>query len=323
MPEEPHERTSADLGPDEARGPHLWLNWQALRVGQPARSTSYDETIVLHPLWEEHALYSDADVSGELELGPYRVMTIHSRPTARVGAAAQKLLLRHVDHLLAAPPGVDDTDDLDVSGWTGGTLGDQMAALLSLALARRVRCGGVVRQGFSFDDPLGRPTHVLHRSPLMAEPAYEPMIPGIADRANLHDAVDLLKRYSLMCGADAAALTRAAGQFADALWWADADPRIAWLKLVGALEAAANRANMRANEPVAQLKRLRGPLYGRLKKICPDAVPVVAQALAGTMAPEAKLLDFTLEHAPGPPDVRPQGGRVDFGNLEPALIVLW
>lgn len=305
---------------EDVRGPHLWLNWQGMRVGQPARSSSHGQSIVLHPLWEEHALYADADISGELDVGPYRILPVHSSSPARPGRAENRLVLRHIDHLFDAPATADDTDDLDVSEWTGGTLGEQMAALLSLALVRRVRSGGVVRQGFSPGDPLGGPARALHRTPLLAEPAHATMLPGIAEPVDVGDALVLLDQYALLAVADATALTRAAAQFADALWWADADPRLAWLKLVGALEAAANRADMSIDDdPVAQLKRRRGPLYDQVNRVSPDAVSTVAEALAGTLRPEMKLLCFTLAYAPAPPDVRPDRGRIDYSDLSSTL----
>jgi hypothetical protein len=147
------------------------------------------------------------------------------------------------------------------------------------------------------------------------------MLPGIAEQAQLQTAAGLVDVYSRLAATDAAVLTRAAGQYADALWWADADPRISWIKLVGALEAAANCADIAENDedPVALLKRHRGRLYGRLRRIHIDAARITAEALAGTLNAEAKLLTFTLDYVPGPPEVRPAGARVDFDNLEPAL----
>jgi hypothetical protein len=78
----------------------------------------------------------------------------------------------------------------------------------------------------------------------------------------VQDTADLFEKFSRIDAKDAAALTRAAGQYADALWWTDADPRIAWIKLVGALEAAANRADIALgdDDPVTLLKRHRGAL---------------------------------------------------------------
>lgn len=322
MSDAPQPAATAPAGDDSPQpylGPHLWLNWQGMVVGQPARSVSNDESILVHPLWEERALYSDADVTGEIEFGPYALlMTLAGG--GRVGRASQTLVFRHRDHLLEEPPG-RLREELDLGGWTGGDIGDQAAAVLSLALARRVRSGGVVRQGFAPGDPLGRPFAPTHSAPALAEPIRAPMLPGIAESAVVQQAAPRLERYGGLSGLDAIALTRAAGQYADALWWADADPRISWIKLVGALEVAANRWDRAQDDddPVALLKRHRGPLYGRLKKIDPRAVDVVAQSLAGLLNVERKLLAFTLGHVPAPPDRRPQAAQVDYDNLEPAL----
>ncbi len=89
--------------------------------------------------------------------------------------------------------------------------------------------------------------------------------------------------------------------------WADPDPRISWIKLVGALEVAANRWDRAQNDddPVELLKRHRGALYGKLKKIDVRAIDVVARSLASMLNAERKLLAFTLRFAPVPPDRRP------------------
>lgn len=308
---------------EDVRGPHLWLNWQGMLVGQPARTTSYGESILVHPLWEEHALYSDADIRGEFDFGPYRLMTTFATGVG-TGRVSHQLVLRHADHLLEAPVGAGTIDHSDTAGWTGGELGDQMAALLSLSLGSRVRSGGVVRQGFDPGDPLGRPMAMTHRVPMLVEPSQAPMLPGIAKTTALSEAVDLIEGYARLSAADALALTRAAGQYADALWWADADPRIAWIKLVGALEAASNRADVvEDDDPIALLKRHRGKLYGQLKKISSEAARIAAEDLAGTLRAEHKFLAFTIPRVPAPPVERPEGGRVDFNDLEPALRTIY
>jgi len=281
-------------------------------AGQPARHSSQGESILILPLWEEYALYSDADISGEVEFGPYKLlMTLAGG--GRIGRPRQQLVLRYDDHLLEAPPGLG-SDGLDIRGWTGGDLGDQMAALLALALGRRVRSGGVVRQGFDPGDPLGRPFAHMHRAPTLVEPGRAPMLPGIAEPAQVQGTAHLFEAYALLGAEDATALARAAGQYVDALWWADADPRIAWIKLVGALEAAANRADMAMSDddPVALLKRHRGALYGKLRRIDPRAVTVTAKSLAGMLNVEAKLLRFTLANVPEPPTIRPDTATVNF-----------
>lgn len=309
---------------EEIRGPHLWLNWQAMLIGQPARSQSTDSEadIAIRPLWEEHALYSDSTLAGELELGPYEVL-ITLAGGGEVGLARQQLVLRHRDHLAVAPvePLPEDAEP-DLRGWTGGDIADQMAALLALATARRMRSGGVVRQGFEPGDPLGRPLAMTHRPPELVGPGRVPMLPGVTDRRNIEESAGLLDRYKELDAASAVALTRAAGQYADALWWADGDPRIAWIKLVGALEAAANHwdKSKDGDEPEALLRRHRPRLFKKLEKIDATAVTVVAKDLKGTFKAEAKLLDFTLAHLPPPPPTRPSPAhQIDFDDLEPAL----
>jgi hypothetical protein len=137
-------------------------------------------------------------------------------PSGRVGRPKQTLVFRYHDHLLEAPPG-SMHEELDLGGWTGGDIGDQSAALLSLALSRRVQCGGVVRQGFKPGDMLGRPFATSHEVPVLAEPTRAPMLPGIAEPAAVQGTVTRFERYGKLSGADAVALTRAAGQYADAL----------------------------------------------------------------------------------------------------------
>jgi hypothetical protein len=150
------------------------------------------------------------------------------------------------------------------------------------------------------------------------------MLIAISDQCKIEEAAGLLETYGCICSEDAVALTRAAGQYADALWWADADPRISWIKLVGALETAANRFDTGiAPTAIDQLKRHRGRLYGRLKSISVEAVEIVASALAGLLNAEAKMVGFTLEHAPDPPQRRPSVGQFDFGELESALHTIY
>jgi hypothetical protein len=227
---------------DLVRGPAGWLNWQAQRQGQPARSTSKTAGALLIPLWEEYALYSDAPLSGELSIGPYRLVnTLANLPRAR-GGAAMSVVLRTAEHLGDPHIGDIDWSTEALAGYHGGGIADEFAALLSLALGRRFRSGGVIRTAFD-NDPLGVPSEIAHHPPVLPEPAHAPMLPKIAAGANLDDAQPLLLAYATLRGEQALGLVRSAQQYADALWWADADPRIAWIKLVTAAETAANEWN--------------------------------------------------------------------------------
>ena len=290
--------------------------------------SSEEASIVLRPLWSEEALYSDAVLDGALQdCGPYELLPMHDR-SARLGQPAQQVIFRHYDHMIGRAADRDErTPSLDLRGWTGGDIGDQMASVLSLALGRRLRSGGTVRFCLSSGDPLGLPCSRDRRPPQMQEPGYRgTLLPGISDPASLSAARDLLLAYSKLNAVEATALTRAAAQFADALWWADADPRIAWMKLVGALEAGANHYDAAEEhaDPVTLLKRHRGRLYGRLKKAgCEAATAIVAEDLARTFNVEQKLSRFVSAFTPDPPSLRPDVARVDFENLESDLALIY
>lgn len=305
------------------RGPAGWLNWQAERQGQPARATSKTSGALLIPLWEEYALYSDATLGGQLSIGPYRlILTLADMPNT-VGRPAMQVVLRANEHL--GNPDVEEIDwsEEDVAGYYGGNLADEFAALLSLALGRRLRSGGVIRKAFDHD-PLGTPWEGVHRPPMLAEPVHAPMLPKIADDATLEDAKALLTAYSILDGRRAVALVRSAQQYADALWWADADPRIAWIKLVSAMETAANEwSGSRYPDLAVQLERLHNSLYTKLESAAPHAIPIVAKHLKGTIGATAKFLDFTLAFLPNPPDIRPRDSAIDWSELEPVLRVIY
>ena len=304
-----------------ALGPHFWLNWQAQRIGQPARTNSRTHDILIQPLWQEYGLYSDARFTGELDFGPYRLLLAFAPRLAELGRAVLTLVLRTHDHLLDPSSEPLDRERQDVEGFAGGDLGDQLSSLLALALARRVRSGGVTRRAFE-DAPEGKPFLGWHHPPVLVAPVGQAMVPSIADEASLDDARPYLDAYAELDGARAVVVQRAAHQYADALWWADADPRIAWIKLFGALEAAANQWAAEL-DPVEQLKRVNGPFYGELKRKAPAAIDIVARRLSRTLGAERKLLDFVVAHAPDPPQPRPQWGQVDWTDLEPVLRVLY
>jgi len=311
------------------RGPHVWLNWQAARQGHPPRASSHPKrTIQVLPLWQEYSIYSDARIAGNLDAGPYKlIMSFDVQGRRGIGQLHRQLIVRVTDHLPDPEPddgpvdtarAHDFTPNLD--GWTGGDIGEQITALLSVALARRVRSSGVSRECFEgIGDSLGTPRGP-DVAPFLEAPSGYAMIPQLAGEVRIEDAGPFLETYAGLSSKQSAIVLRAAGQYADALWWADADPRMSWIKLVGALETAANEFDQSTtSDPVELLKRHRGRLYGDLKRIDPRAAEVVARHLHGLVQAEDKLLAFTLAHAPAPPPQRPTIAQFDFGELESAL----
>jgi hypothetical protein len=317
------------------RGPHGWLNWYAQMMGQPQRQAAHPENVVIHPIWEEFLLYSDADLRGAwLELGPYDVASLNPPETPRLGFVRRSALLRVWDHLSDEPARGAYTVQTDVESYFGGDIGDEMAALLGLALARRIRSGGRVRQGLpklpgrgrNRTTSLGLALEDQHRTPMLEPPVREPLIPWLGEPASLEDAVPLLSLYPKLTSGDAVALVRAARQYVDGLWLADSDPRLAWIKLISALEVAANRFDdSREQSNMEQLRRHRRKLYKMLKTMPTATAEMIAGEVVRLFNVEHKLRSFVRRFDPGPPNVRPpeSPARFDWESLDEAIAILY
>lgn len=133
-----------------------------------------------------------------------------------------------------------------------------------------------------------------------------------------------MQQYPTLEMDDAVALVRSASQYSDALWIADADPRVAWIKLVGALEAAANRWDAsQQDSPINRLRRHRPQVFEALED-CPDETRErVANDLAPTFKAVRKFRDFVLAFDPGPPSDRPNVAQFDWTELDDALAVIY
>lgn len=314
---------SEEAGEQADRGPGLWLNWRALQVGQPARASSRTDSAVVLPLWQEFGLHSDSPLVGELIVGPYRLLHAFPSQQSTPGRAQLTFVLRSRDHLLDPSWDPIDLDEQNVQAYAGGDHGEQMASLLALALARRMRSGGAMRHGYE-QEPEGKPFFTDYHPPSLIAPRHRSVLPEIAEPASVEDASQYLDVFSRLSGPDAVAVMRAAHQYADALWLCDADPRISWIKLFGALEAAANRWDCTTQEDTStQLQRRHPGMYDQLLRTTPEAIPIVAKSLSRILGAESKMIDFVLAHTPQPPTRRPELGQLDFGELEPNLRVLY
>jgi hypothetical protein len=268
-------------------------------------------------------LHSDSPLIDELVAGPYRLL--HALPPQQpaLGRAQLAFVLRSRDHLLDPSYDPIDLEEQDVKAYAGGDLGDQMASLLALALARRLRSGGVMRIGYE-GEPEGKPIFADYEPPSLIAPRHRSVLPGVAEPSKISDAAPFLDVFSRLSGSDAVTVMRAVHQYADALWLCDADPRTSWIKLFGALEAAADRWDYETQQSVeAQLQRRHPGMYEQLSREAPEAIPIVAKSLSRVLGAESKMIDFVLAHAPNPPARRPEIGQLDFDDLEPVLRVLY
>jgi hypothetical protein len=95
---------------------------------------------------------------------------------------------------------------------------------------------------------------------------------------------------------NAVAIMRAAHQYTDALWWADLDPRVAWIKLFGALEAGADRWDASTQpDPVASTPSATSLacLPGRMPQL-PPVQPILL------VCPVARFAEVVEMHQQGP-----------------------
>lgn len=154
----------------------------------------------------------------------------------------------------------EEWSKIDVSAYHGGGVDDEISALLSLGLGIRLRSGGMTRMfgRYSQGDPRGKPTEFAHEAPNVVAPTRgrPAVLPRIArGNVNLGEARNWLISYCRLPRADAIALVRAARQYEQSVWIADAAPGIAWLQLVSAVEVAA--VHWRDYKKTKPLDRLR------------------------------------------------------------------
>ncbi|HCG01758.1 MAG TPA: hypothetical protein DEV93_14600 [Chloroflexi bacterium] len=323
MPEEFEEAE----GPSEEaalrdRGPEGWENWRAFLDRKAAQDA-----------WEV-ALYTDSQVVGSIDaLGPYRLLnTVPATWRADPGHSELAIILRVDGHDDFEPEhSRADWETAELGSYHGGTLGDEIAALVSLVLGIRLQAGGMTRAFESDGDPRGTPHEFAHRRPRLIPPqrGQPSVLPRIAvEQARLEDAKPRLQTYPTLQMDNATALVRAARQFQRGLWNADADPGLAWLESVSAIEVAAAhwREYGEGYERIDVLERVR-----RYAPNIIDAVEVageqvarrVASAVAHLVKSTDRFVQFLEAFSPARPEPRPTHFALDWANLRPAFIEIY
>ena len=136
-----------------------WANWRALLEGKPSLGAV------------EVGCYTDASPTGQLEdgLGPLQV--INTVPGERqIGLANMALVIRLEMHQ-KLEPGQVSWSRTNVASYTGADAGDELGALLAVALGIRCRSGGMIRN-FEPGDPRGQPSEFDHARPYLAPPRF-------------------------------------------------------------------------------------------------------------------------------------------------------
>lgn len=302
-----------DAPAGEELGPDAWANWQT------TGSADGGDT------WE-FAWYSDSRFSGEIRgLGPYAVLNTVPIDTTRLAMA---LVLRAESRGPASPTLAADDDrwsKTDASRYHGGDLDEELAALVSLALGVRCRTGGSVRM-FRDDDVKGNPFEFDHHPPYLP-PARRGsvVLPGMArEGVPVDAAVPLLDRYFLLSPRESVAVLRSARSYQEAVWVADSDPSLAWLRLTSALETAALLWAGDASTPPERLRAWRPAIADVLASCGEDVVDAVATLLADITSSTHRFKEFCLLFLPPPPLMRPpEYFQLDWSRMRQHLGVVY
>lgn len=271
--------------------PALIKNWTAFTGGSELKSSF------------ECPLFGDAHIPGDIRtgFGPYQVL--NGLPGQETFGVVRQLLVLRCD-------AYGDWNDLPLNttsegSYHGGSLEDEVAALLSLMLGVRLKAGSITRLFFPNEDPKGIPFSHNNNAPVLLSVGRKPIVPMALGTHELGDG-ELTKRIVELPPKDAVALVRSARLFQDGLWLSESDPALSWLLLVSAVETAAYQWREAQEEPEQKLRSSKPDLVAYLESVGgPELVLRIASEFVSIMGSTKKFVDFVLQFRPAPPEVRP------------------
>jgi hypothetical protein len=285
-------------------GTDAWINWRSFGPGSRAIEDAEDE------------LHSDREfVGGPAAFGPYTLTPVMRRSPS-VGEA---VILREAIHTSLIPEIVVDGKlaRSDSSAYHGGTMGDEIAALVSLELGVRLRYAGMRQtSGIRYPDEEPRPSITFEVPRLVRPgPSGREILPRVMQRPASLNQLQLLTSYPRLEEGTQAELARAARAYAGAIWWANEDPNQAWLQLVTAVETAAKCRQTVSASPVELVEELWPELWTEMADTDDASRFAISELVAPQMKATRTFLDFVTECAPAPPDPRPEFPELDWGRM--------
>lgn len=289
-------------------GTDAWRNWNAFLNGEPEVEDADDD------------FYSDRHfVGGSTVHGPYtidpiigsigRQQLVTVRPALRLTLGVHTNLIPDlvVDNSLVPPYS---------EAYHGGTVGDEIAALVSLSLGVRLRVAGTSRIS-GIHDPGDKQRSIYLEVPPLAHPGRpgREHIPAALTRPAQLDQLERLDSFPSIPEKPQMELVRAARAYATGLWWSNEDGNLAWLQLVSAIEVAANyRQQVRATaeELIADLWP---ELWAVLEALDPEVRAEISKLLAPQVRATRKFVSFLAECAPEPPEQRPSFDVLDWTRM--------
>lgn len=293
-------------------GTALWHNWQTRNAGGDLIERIY------------FTIASDATLAGEIQLEQIHV---HRNEQLNEGLNIDLPVIRTDIHW--TPPDLVVSGKLapaDFTSYHGGDLADEITALLSLAL--RVRCkpgGRWWTHGIRSDD-LDAPPRPMDEpqpsSPL--HPRGREILPMLTGERDISVAESLLAIYPKLNEKKSVAVMKAARQYQLGTWLANEDPNLAWIRLVGALEIAANDVKIPKQSYVDRANELMPAFAAALEGLDGEVAENIAKSIAPLIGSTRKFLRFLELHCPSPPDQRPsEHDQVDWNNLTNAFKLVY
>jgi hypothetical protein len=203
----------------------------------------------------------------------------------------------------------------DLSAFTGASIYDEIACLLSIQYGARLLAGGETRR-FDGKDSFGRPSEDRYAPAVYLKGKFaRQIIPSVSEPKVIYPG--LLTSLVDLNPTEALVLIRAARQYRDAVWMAEEDPQLAWLLLVGAVEVVAQHEAVEYATPESVLQSCAPGIFSALQKYGDDATLELAPLLVPLYKSTAKFLDLFNKFPPPPPEKRPPDGyRIHPWNHE-------
>jgi len=275
-----------------AKGPQIYENWRA--------SFSKDEVQSI----SEYPLFSDARVTGE-EIDKYKPYAfLNPVPIDEYVGCFRPIIYARIENYLHFE--IPDMSKTATDTYHGGTLVEEIAALVSLALGIRIRAGKMTRDFQDNIDPRGHPVG-WGRQPEFLNIDYQRLVIPNAKSERPLGLLSPLSGIPSMSPDDANALIKAARSYQKALLIAEEDPSMSWLFLVTAIEKAAFHWKMAGVNKVDILKEFKPRLCERLGKFekNEDILSIVADEISNLIASQKKFIEFMMNFLPLPPPRRP------------------
>ncbi|QTE28537.1 hypothetical protein [Pengzhenrongella sicca] len=280
-------------------GTDAWRNWSAYNV-QASESENFQD--------EAHS--DRRFTGGPLRLGP-TVLHVVIRESESMGPAVLMHTGIHA-HLMPELIVEGKLAPADSSAYHGGTMSDEIAALVSLELGVRLRVAGTRQLSGIRTRDLPAPIY-LEVQPL-ARPgrADHEVLPRVMHRTASLDDLRRLKDFSQLESAAAVELVRAAREYSAAIWWANENPDQGWLHLVSAIEIAATHRQTESAPAVDLLREHWPEMWKALEGADDDVRAKAANELVQQMRATRRFVGFLTELAPEPPSPRPEWDEFDW-----------